>query len=176
MDTHLTQMILNYNEHPLACRKTDMALKGINLLGRTLAASLLALACVPATATEPGLAVVMERMQTYTHKLQLSIAARNAPLAGFYLHELEETAEFIIENIESYDDQPVGQLTEQMLMPAVELLEDAVQDADWGAGDQQFAMMLEACNGCHVASGHGEIRIVPASGNPFAQDFTAPTD
>lgn len=155
-----------------------MSLKIRMLICGTLAASAsaLALAGASANAAEPGLAVLMERMQTYAHKLQLSMAARNAPLAGFYLHELEETAEFIIENIESYDDQPVGQLTGQMLMPAVELLEDAVDDADWAAGDQRFRALLEACNSCHVASGHGEIRIGPASGNPFAQDFTALAD
>jgi hypothetical protein len=153
-----------------------MSRKTRKLIGRTLAVSALVLAGAPANAAEPGLAVLMERMQTYTHKLQLSMAAENAPLAGFYLHELEETAEFIIENIESYDDQPVGQLTAQMFMPAVELLEDAVDDADWAAGEQRFGALMEACNSCHVASGHGEIRIVPASSNPFAQDFAVQAD
>lgn len=153
-----------------------MSRKKKKLIASVVAASALALAGVSAHAAEPGLAMLMERMQTYTHKLQLSMAARNAPLAGFYLHELEETAEFIIENIESYDDQPVGQLTEQMFMPAVELLEDAVEDSDWDAGDQRFRALMEACNSCHVAAGHGEIRIVPASSNPFAQDFSVVED
>jgi cytochrome c553 len=150
----------------------DMLLTNKRFLGGMLGATLLTLGSASSGAAEPGLATLMERMQTYTHKLQLSITARNAPLAGFYLHELEETAEFIAEHIESYHDQPIGQLTEQMLMPAVELLEDAVDDGDWAASDQRFGAMLEACNACHVASGHGAVRIVPASGNPFAQDFS----
>lgn len=154
----------------------DMPLKNKKFLGGMLGATVLALGSASAGAAEPGLATLMERMQTFTHKLQLSIAARNTPLAGFYLHELEETAEFIAENIESYDDQPIGQLTGQMLMPAVELLEDAVDDADWPASDQRFGALLEACNGCHAASGHGAVRIAPASGNPFAQDFSVIED
>jgi hypothetical protein len=60
------------------------------------------LAAAPALGDPPGLAVLMERMQTYTHKVQLSIEARNAPLADFYLHELEETSEFVAENIAHY--------------------------------------------------------------------------
>lgn len=153
-----------------------MAKKIRTILGRAMIAGLLAFSGTAALAAEPGLAVLMERMQTYTHKLQLSVAARNAPLAGFYLHELEETAESIIENIATYDDQPVGALTQQMFMPALERLEDAVDESDWAAGDRQFSAMLEACNGCHVASGHGQVRIVPASGNPFAQDFSVQAD
>ncbi len=149
-----------------------MPLTNKKFFGGILGVTALALSSASAGSAEPGLAMLMERMQTYTHKLQLSVAARNAPLAGFYLHELEETAEFIVEHIESYDDQPVGQLTAQMLIPSVELLEDAVDDADWPASDQGFSALLDACNACHVASGHGEVRIVPASGNPFAQDFS----
>lgn len=153
-----------------------MPLKIRMFFAQAMIASMLALVGAPVNAAEPGLAVLMERMQTYSHKLQLSVAARNAPLAGFYLHELEETAESIIENIASYDEQPVGELTRQMFMPALELLEDAIDEPDWAAGDRRFTAMLEACNGCHVASGHSQIRIVPASGNPFAQDFSVQPD
>jgi len=169
-------MILNQTAASGLWRESDMPLNRKHFLGSATAVIALAFGSAQSGAGEPSLAVLMERMQTYTHKLQLSVAARNAPLAGFYLHELEETAEFIIENIESYDDQPVGQLTQQMLMPAVELLEGAVDDADWPASDVRFGALLEACNACHMASAHGEIRIVPASGNPFAQDFTVQGD
>lgn len=147
----------------LNIRTLLITLLGTGLLGAPAAAS---------AAAEPGLASLMAQMQTYVHKLQLSVAARNAPLASFYLHELEETAEFIAENIEEYDDQPVGALTGQMLLPALEPLEEAVDSANWEAGDRSFSKLLEACNACHVASGHGAVRIVPASGNPFPQDFS----
>lgn len=139
-------------------------------------AALLGVLAIPAFAGEPGLAALMERMQAYTHKLQLSIEARNAPLAHFYLHELEETADDVAANIEHYDDYPVGPLVTSMLLPQVEQLEEAVDAADWPATALHFTELVDACNACHLATGHGNIRIAPASGNPFAQDFAVPED
>lgn len=134
-------------------------------------AMLIGMTTMPALGSEPGLAVLMERMQTYTHKLQLSVEARNAPLAHFYLHELEETSEFVADTIEHYHDYPVGALVREMLLPRIEQLEDVVDAADWPAGDSGLTDLIGACNACHVATGHGQIRITPADSNPFAQDF-----
>jgi hypothetical protein len=141
-------------------------------------AGLLCLVAVtaPALGDSPGLAMLMERMQTYTHKLQLSVEARNEGLAHFYLHELEETAEYVAENIPHYDDYPVGPLVREMLLPMIEDLEDAVEAGEWTAADTRFADMLRACNACHVATHHGYVRIAPATGNPFAQDFSVAED
>ena len=141
-----------------------------------LLATLLGALAAPALAEEPGLAILMERMQTYTHKLQLSIGARNAPLADFYLHELEETAEYIIDNIPQYDDYPVGELTREMLLPPIERLEDAVKSGEWGASDTLFTKTLAACNACHEVAAHGYVRIAPNDSNPFAQDFSVAED
>jgi hypothetical protein len=140
-----------------------------------LAALLMSLGAAPARADGPGLAALMHILQTHAHKLQLSVAARNDRLAYFYLHELEETAEEIIEDIGEYDGYPVSALTREMLLPTVESLEDSVKARDWEAADAGFAKLLKSCNGCHVAAGHGFIRIAPAEGNPFAQYF-APRD
>jgi hypothetical protein len=137
---------------------------------------LLAAAALPASAAEPGLAILMQQMQTYTHKLQLSLDARNPRLVDFYLHELEENAEFVAENIERYGEHPVGEMTAQMLLPVIERMEDAVEEADWELGDRRFGELLEACNACHLTTGHAAIRIVPASINPFAQDFSVQPD
>jgi len=141
-----------------------------------LLGTLLGALAAPAVAEEPGLAILMERMQAYTHKLQLSIGARNAPLADFYLHELEETAEFVVDNIPTYDDYPVGELTREMLLPAIERLEDAVKSGEWTASDTRFSETLAACNACHQVAGHGYVRVAPAEANPFAQDFSVAED
>jgi mono/diheme cytochrome c family protein len=131
---------------------------------------------LPAVASGPGLAASMEKMQTYTHKLQLSVEARNAPLADFYLHELEEVTEHVVDNIAHYREYPIGDLTREMLVPAIEALEDAVDERAWDEADAGFSRMLEACNTCHQATGHGAIRIAPATMNPFAQDFSPVDD
>lgn len=130
----------------------------------------------PAAAGSSDLAGLMNRMQTYAHKLQLSVAGRNTRLAHFYLHELEETSETVIEQIESYADQPVGSLVKHMLLPAIERVEATLEADDWSEAERRFGELLVACNACHRATGHGFIRIVPASGNPFAQDFSRPED
>lgn len=134
--------------------------------------ALIGLLAMPALGDEPGLAVQMARMQTYSHKLQLSIEARNAPLAHFYLHELEETAEFVAERIAHYDDYPVGRLAKEILLPQLERLEGLVDNGQWPASDTGFTDLVGACNACHLATGHGFIRVAPATGNPFAQDFS----
>jgi hypothetical protein len=143
-----------------------------NRASAVLAGFLCLAAPAHARGDSPGLAMLMERMQTFTHKLQLSVEARNEPLAHFYLHELEETSEYVAENIVHYHDYPVGPLVREMLLPMIEELEDAVEAGEWTAADTRFTDMLRACNACHVATHHGYVRIAPAAGNPFAQDFS----
>lgn len=138
--------------------------------------ALIALIATPAAAEMPGLAILMQNMQTHLHKVQLSLEARNSALAYFYIHELEETAAFIGANIEEYDGHPVGALAESMLIPALERLETAVKDEDWDASDARFAAAMQACNACHTVTDHAMVRIAPADGNPFAQDFSIPED
>lgn len=139
--------------------------------GMVLTAALTCLSAAPASGDAPGLAVLMHQMQTYAHKTQLSIEARNEPLAHFYLHELEETSEYIADNIATYDDYPVGQLAREMLLPAIEALEGEIETGEWVAAAAGFQALLDACNACHKVTAHGYIRVAPASGNPYAQDF-----
>jgi hypothetical protein len=141
-----------------------------------IAAPLMVLLSAPALADDLGLVMLMERLQTYAHKLQLSVEARNAPLAGFYLHELEETVEVIAENIPHYDEHPVGELARDMLLPTVERLEDSVDASEWVDTDANFLDLVRACNACHLVTGHGFVRIAPATGNPYAQDFAVVED
>lgn len=148
-----------------------MRLSGGSLLGALLVFAISA----PAWA-EGGLAARMHTLQTHAHKLQLSVAARNGELAYFYLHELEEAAEGIIAEVAEYDGYPIAALTREMLLPTVESLEEAVKAGDWPDTDARFAKLLKSCNACHLVAGHGFIRIVPAEGNPFAQDFSPRQD
>jgi hypothetical protein len=125
-------------------------------------------AAVSSEGGEPGLAALMADLQQYTLKLDLSIQGKNSPLAAFYLHELEETAATIIEEVGEYDGHPVSALTENMLLPALSGLEVAI-----GAGeaDEGMVNLLEACNACHAATEHAFIVIGRAKGNPFNQVF-----
>ena len=132
-----------------------------------------ALAAGPALASGAGLAERMAHLQRHAHKLQLSVEANNPRLVGFYIHEIEELAEAIRDEIPSYDDHPVGQLTAEMLLPAVEALESPVEAGDWDAAGDAFDKLIATCNACHDATEHGYIRIRKAQGNPFNQDFSS---
>ena len=141
----------------------------------TAAAMLIAMAvATPALAAGAGLAERMGHLQRHTHKLQLAVEARNADLVAYYLHEIEEVAEEIRDGIASYKGQLVGRLTGEMLLPTVEAMEDSAEAGDWAASDAAFSRLLGACNACHTATARDYIRIVPAEGNPFNQDFSKP--
>jgi len=136
---------------------------------------------VPGTATAqqtiieqytPGLAVQMKDMQYWSHKLALSVGAENAELADFYHHELEEAVEDLIDSIETYDGFAIAQLTEVMLVPTLDAVEDAIDEGDWTEARSAVSAMVQSCNACHVATDHGFIRITEGFDvNPFNQSF-----
>jgi len=115
----------------------------------------------------------MTTMQAVVHKISYAIANENEALLDFYIHELEEATEEIIEVNLVYHDQPVGQLTETMLEPTIEELEDAVESGDWDRVQERNQVMIQACNNCHNSTDYPEI-VVPEKGelNPFNQDFS----
>jgi hypothetical protein len=121
---------------------------------------------------EPELAAYMTSMQQYSHKLMLSVQARNAPAAGFYLHELEELSETIVAEVETYEGYEIAALTSSMLMPQLENLDAALDGGDWSRVDTQIEAVTQSCNQCHEATDHGFIRIQSENlTNPYNQTF-----
>lgn len=115
------------------------------------------------------LVVQMGLMQRHLHKLDLSVQAGNAELAGFYVHELEELVEAVEAAGVVYGGHPVGAMTGAQLPPAIEALEAALaagEDADAAVNE-----LVERCNACHEATGRPWLRITRARGNPFNQRF-----
>jgi len=124
--------------------------------------------------TTPALHKLMGTMQTYMHKYNLSVLENNSELAGFYLHELEEVSEEIIENIEEYDGHPVSSLTETMFLPVVEQAGATLENSSADEIRKSASLLIQSCNSCHQATDHGYIKIreVTSSENPFNQDFS----
>ena len=118
---------------------------------------------------EPELAAYMGDMARFLHKFELSVRALNGELAGFYLHELEELAEDIGENVPEYDGHRVGELTLQMLLPAIESVESEIKNGMVSA--DQAEGVRNACNSCHLATDHGFVVIESPKTNPFNQTF-----
>ena len=136
-----------------------------------VAACPLLLTAPPAFSGDVGLGELMSRLQTYSHKLQLSVDAGNKPLAQFYIHEIEEVIEEI-EEVEEYDGHPVGKLTRDMLIPAFSNVETAV-DREIRTAGTAFDSMINACNSCHQVTDHSQIVIRRNDSNLYLQSFEA---
>ncbi len=122
--------------------------------------------------SKPGLYETMTQMQQITHKLSYAIEFENEALVDFYIHELEELTEDLIESGLVYHDHPVAELTQSMLEPAIERLEDAAETSDWITTRNQFSRLINSCNSCHAATGYPDIVITERSeSNPFNQRF-----
>jgi hypothetical protein len=100
----------------------------------------------------PGLHSLMMELQHRHATLWFAGEAENWALADYYLHELEELIEDIEELHPEYRGVPVAELLGEMTLPAVEALEDAVDDGDLAGFRVAYDQLTTACNACHIAS------------------------
>lgn len=122
---------------------------------------------------EVELAIVMGQLQTHTHKYALSVDAENHELASFYMHEMEEAAETITEEVPSYEGYDIAELMGQYLEPKMESTEEALEEKDWEEVRSQTIKLVDSCNSCHAASDHDFVKITTGfDKNPFSQDFS----
>jgi hypothetical protein len=105
------------------------------------------------------LAVIMGRMQQYHQKLWAAGQAGNAQLAGFYLHELEEAMEEVVDAKAMEDGNDISALMRTYGISTVELLEKQLKEEGVAAMHANAELLANTCNSCHVSSGHAFIRI-----------------
>lgn len=114
----------------------------------------------------------MAALQRFAEKLHLAGEAGHWELAGFYEHELEETAGALIAGDFEEGGQEIGPLVEQFLLPAVARVGEAVEAGDGAAFEAAYGELVTSCNACHAVTNHGFVRIVVPDGNPYpSQDF-----
>lgn len=105
------------------------------------------------------LAVSMSHFQRYADKLYFAGVKQNWPLADFYLHEIEETAEEI-EKAKVIDDGiNVSEHIGLMLKPAIETLEKTVKSQNAPNFDKDYRLLVASCNNCHAATKHEFVQI-----------------
>jgi hypothetical protein len=131
---------------------------------------------VPANAdTVQGeaLSFYMDHLRRLTHKLGLSIDARNPALASFYAQEITEFTGVIKAKFPQYDGFQISALMTAMLNPQVAVLTQTIEKKDWNKASADYDNMLTAgCNGCHAAVQHPFVKIVRSKTNPYNQDFS----
>lgn len=121
------------------------------------------------------LGITMAGLQRWTDKLGRAAEAGNWELAGFYLHEIEETAEGLVQAQVVHEGHNISALVQTMLLPVVEGLEEATEAKDTAVFATRYTALIQTCNACHVTTDHGAIRIAAPSTalNPWSQDFRA---
>ncbi|NNF59106.1 MAG: hypothetical protein HKN04_12800 [Rhodothermaceae bacterium] len=131
------------------------------------------------------LAQLMAYVQRYAEKLYFAGMADNAPLAQFYVHELEETFEAVEDGGYIENDWEVAELVEDLAMPALTGVEQAVAAQVLGPDpdrartlfEERYGVLVNACNACHESTAHGFIRIVVPEASSFPnQQFAPPVD
>lgn len=118
---------------------------------------------------------VLETMgyyQRFSHKLWLAGTNENWELANFYTHELEEVTEKLITGNVIHDDYNLSNLSEAMLLPKIEKLEEAIRQKDQVLFLDNYELMISSCNLCHNTTKHNFIKIVvPNDSTVWNQSF-----
>lgn len=108
----------------------------------------------PGQEDESDLLLQMLLLQRYTEKAHLAAEAGHWPLAAFYAHEIEESAERLAGGGYAHDGVALGPIAEEAALPAAERLHAAAESADGAAFAEAFAGVVAGCNACHARTGH----------------------
>jgi len=115
---------------------------------------------VVADPEEYELGAAMGNMQRFAEKLHFAGQAGNWALADFYLHEIDEMAETIIEKKVVDEGVKVGELMKAMLPPSIANVKEAIQKRDPAQFASGYEGLLSSCNACHMSTGHAFVKIV----------------
>jgi hypothetical protein len=114
----------------------------------------------------------MGDMQRFAEKLYFAGEARNWHLAAFYLHEIEETSEEIINANVVDEGVAVSSFMRQMFPPAIARMQEALRTQQPDQFRPAYESMLVSCNACHQSTGHAFVKIiVPTQPTYQNQDF-----
>jgi len=122
-------------------------------------------------ASEESLSMYMSTLQTFSQKLGLAVAASNQPLADFYLTELNEQLATIQKKYPAYKGLQIAALSKAMMDPYTKPMGDAIATGDFTKIKPAYEKLITGCNGCHTATQRPFIKVVPATSNPYNQDF-----
>ena len=120
----------------------------------------------------PELAEYMQHIRRYLHKLSLSIEAENGDLADFYMHELQASTVAVKEDVPGYEGYDIAYFTELMFDPRIDSMRVALNSRNWNRINTELENLVNSCNSCHNATGHGFINVTAgADKNPYNQNF-----
>jgi cytochrome c553 len=126
-------------------------------------------------ATTPELAEYMSTMHYYTHKFALAVDAEHQELAQFYFHEIRALSDEIKKDIPGYEGYDIARFMGIFMDPVIQPVEDALSNKNWENARSEVLNVIDSCNSCHNATGHGFVNVTPGfDKNPYSQDFSSP--
>jgi hypothetical protein len=102
-------------------------------------------------APEIELAVIMGRMQLYMNKLYFAGIGNNKELRDFYIHEIEEAMEDLVDGKVMHDGVDISQNMEMFGVAQLDVFEKAIE-ANPDQFKEAYNAFVNACNSCHIAS------------------------
>lgn len=109
---------------------------------------------------EIQLVIEMSHFQRFAEKLHFAGINENWELAKFYHHEVEETAEKIIEANIDKEGLNYSVLVKSMLVPSLVEVERAINKNNLEVFNSAYETMIKSCNNCHTSTNHGYIKII----------------
>lgn len=92
----------------------------------------------------------MGKLQYYAHKAGLAGKYQNWELAGFYVHELEETVEFLVAKNIVDEGMEISKLLKN-IAPLIEQLEQNAKEGNAVEFPKTYETLLRNCNNCHIS-------------------------
>lgn len=146
-------------------------------IGATIATVLIAKVATGEPAKEtpgPGLVEIMMVTQSHHAKLWLAGNASNWDLADYQVDELKEGLEDAAKGIPEYKGVPIGRMIENLMMPSIAEVENAIKAKDRAKFVAAYDKMTVACNNCHQGSNRGFIEIQRPATSAFPNQSFAP--
>jgi hypothetical protein len=115
-------------------------------------------------AYKPGLGEFMSGIQVHHEKLWFAGTAQNWRLADFEIHEIMEA----VDDIKTYaSDRPeVKNLV--MLQPAIDSINNSIQQKDVASFKRNFLTLTNTCNNCHQSVNYDFNKIKIPDTPPFS--------
>lgn len=123
------------------------------------------------TAADIHLGEHMRDIQYYTLKLGLSVQQKNAPLAQFYLHEVNEVYDELNGKQISDAGIDISGLLRKLFQPGLKSMDSVLTQNDTARFIPVYTVLIAKCNSCHKAANHPYLVIQMPVGNFNGQDF-----
>ena len=115
-------------------------------------------------AYKPGLGEFMSGIQVHHEKLWFAGTAENWQLADFEIHEIMEA----VDDIKMYASDRPETKDIIMLQPAIDSVNNSIQQKNLSSFKQNFIVLTNTCNNCHAAVNYNFNKIKIPETPPFS--------